>query len=84
MIDWRNPKAVDKLRYEATVLSDNTAYFCLSMMKHLNLEFGAFDFAVDKFGDPVFLEINPNGQWYWLEYFCKLPISQSISEALTN
>ena len=30
--------------------------------------FGCFDFAIDKNGQYIFLEINPQGQWLWGDY----------------
>lgn len=53
---------------------------CLQMMKRLGIEFGCFDFIVSPDGAYHFLEINPTGQFLWveevlpnvpmLEYFC--------------
>ncbi|MET2829780.1 MvdC/MvdD family ATP grasp protein [Mesorhizobium shangrilense] len=37
-------------------------------MKAFGLHFGCFDFIVPKGGgEPVFLEMNPNGQWLWVQ-----------------
>lgn len=30
----------------------------------------------------VFLEINPNGQWLWIERLTNLPISEIIADTL--
>ena len=38
------------------------------LMSFYGLEFGAIDLAVVDDGEPVFLELNPNGQWLWLQY----------------
>jgi len=35
-------------------------------------------------GDWVFLEINPNGQWAWIENETGLPIASAIADALTG
>lgn len=32
----------------------------------------------------MFLEINPNGQWAWLQDATGLPISAAIADALTK
>lgn len=56
--------------------------FCKKMLKDFGLMFGAFDFIVDQNGDWIFLEINPNGQWLWLEKILGLPISKKIVDYL--
>ncbi len=39
-----------------------------SLMALYGLEFGAIDLAIIDDEEPVFLELNPNGQWLWLQY----------------
>lgn len=36
-------------------------------MDLFSLNFGAFDFIVDKNGEWIFIELNPNGQWAWMD-----------------
>lgn len=38
-----------------------------AFMQIANLEYGAFDFLLSEDGDYVFLEVNPSGDWTWLE-----------------
>ncbi len=47
-------------------------------------EFGAIDLVVDKNNNHYFLEINPNGQWAWLEKLLDFPISKTIVDHLIN
>ncbi len=51
-------------------------------MNRLGLRFGALDFLVTPDGEWYFLEINPNGQWAWIEQETGLPISDAIADAL--
>jgi glutathione synthase/RimK-type ligase-like ATP-grasp enzyme len=37
------------------------------LLRFYKLRFAAIDFVIDKQGKWVFLEINPNGQWAWLD-----------------
>lgn len=37
------------------------------IMMQYQLRFAAFDFAIDTHGEWIFFEINPNGQWAWLD-----------------
>lgn len=53
-------------------------------MKRLELPFGALDFIVTPSGDWYFLEVNPMGQWLWIEDLTGLRISQSIATWLTK
>ena len=43
---------------------------------------GAYDFIVNPKGEYFFLEVNPAGQWLWMEEKLNLNISKSIAEAL--
>lgn len=54
------------------------------LMKELNLDYGALDFIVDKNDNWWFLEINPSGQYLWIEDLTGLPITNSIKEYLTK
>ena len=38
-----------------------------ALMAYFDLRFAAIDFGVNRSGDWVFFEINPNGQWAWLD-----------------
>ena len=51
-------------------------------MKALNLHFGAVDLVLTPDDQYYFLEINPNGQWLWLEDKLEFPISDKIVEWL--
>lgn len=66
-VDWRYPELMEKLSYSLITLPDNISSFCFWLVRKLNLSFGAIDFMVGKNGEVYFLEINPGGQWYWLE-----------------
>lgn len=48
----------------------------------LGLRFGAIDLILDRDGTYWFLEINPNGQWAWVETLTGLPIAAAIVDEL--
>ena len=50
----------------------------------MGLKFAAIDLALTPQGDYIFFELNPNGQWLWLEYQLKFPIAQRIAQWLTR
>ncbi len=69
---------------EAT-LPDEINTQILQLMKQLNLNYGAIDFRRhDETGEFYFLEINPAGQWLFVEDQTGQPISRTIAEYLTT
>jgi glutathione synthase/RimK-type ligase-like ATP-grasp enzyme len=73
-IDWRR----SKLTFEKIDLPKEVAQMCIALTKKLHLRFGAIDLIKTKKGEYCFLEINPNGQWAWIE----LQTGQNIAEAI--
>ena len=57
---------------------------CIDLVKRLGLSFGCIDMIVTPKGEYIFLEINPNGQWLWIEHLTGMPISQAIADLLTD
>ena len=82
-IDWRATDDPD-LKHKPHVLPDEIAAKCHEMVRTLGLSFGAIDLVRTPEDDYVFLEINPNGEWLWLEYQLDFPIAQSIADWLTQ
>jgi glutathione synthase/RimK-type ligase-like ATP-grasp enzyme len=80
-VDWR--KSDNKNTYSVISLPEEIREKCFTMLKELKLDFGAFDFIVND-GKFIFLEVNPNGQWYWLEEELNLDISDDIVAFLTE
>jgi len=79
-IDWRK----EKLPFEKYILPEDLETKCIELVKKMNLSFGAIDLIRDINGEYIFLEINPNGQWAWLEMETGLEISEAIINFLTN
>jgi glutathione synthase/RimK-type ligase-like ATP-grasp enzyme len=55
---------------------------CVKLVERLGLCYGAIDMVLTPDGRYVFLEINPNGQYLWVEDVTGLPISEAICELL--
>jgi hypothetical protein len=53
-----------------------------ALMATLGLVYGALDLRLTPEGDYVFLEINPAGQWLFVEHHTGQPISDAIADAL--
>jgi hypothetical protein len=64
-VDWR--AAGGHLRIEPARLPESVEAACLRLMGRLGIVFGCFDFIVTPEGEHVFLEVNPAGQFLWVE-----------------
>ncbi|MEV6404505.1 ATP-grasp ribosomal peptide maturase [Streptomyces bobili] len=82
LLDWR--KDYNALTYGVVDLPDSLAETLLSYLGHLGLVSGSFDLAVDHDGDVHWLELNPNGQWGWLEERTGLEMAASFANLLTQ
>ncbi|TMR35110.1 MvdC/MvdD family ATP grasp protein [Nonomuraea zeae] len=56
---------------------------CLELTAALGLHYGCIDVILTPEGEYVYLEINPAGQWGWIESATGLPISAAIADWLT-
>ena len=80
-VDWRDYD-FDNVKHLPHKLPKDIEEKLLQMLKNLNLHFGAFDLILTPDNRYVFLELNPNGQYLWIELLTKLPISKTIAELL--
>jgi len=80
-VDWRRGSRPD-LVHEAIELPSALAGQLRALMHRLGLRFAAVDLVRDPDGRFWFLEINPNGQWAWIERRTGLPIAAAIVDAL--
>jgi glutathione synthase/RimK-type ligase-like ATP-grasp enzyme len=56
----------------------------LRFMHNAGLHFGALDFIVTPDGEYVFLEVNPSGQYGWIEGLTGMQISRAIADWLLS
>jgi hypothetical protein len=72
-LDWR--AAGGRIGVEPDRLPDEVERACRQVMHGLGILYGAFDFIVTPEGEHVFLEVNPAGQFLWVEEVCpELPM----------
>lgn len=76
LVDWRDPDV--PVSYSESSLSDEDQNMCRAMLAKLGLRYGAFDFVRTPEGDLVFLEINPTGEWAWLEDRLGFPMREAF------
>lgn len=78
-IDWRMEK--DDLRFLPCKLPSDLENLCRRYVEECNLLFGAID-IVEHRGRFFFLEINPNGEWGWLQKPNNIPIAEALCDLL--
>jgi glutathione synthase/RimK-type ligase-like ATP-grasp enzyme len=81
--DWRAVDTID-LPHTIVDLPEKVDRALRDYLKACGLRFGAFDLIVTPEGDYVFLELNPNGQWYWIELATGAPMADAMSRLLEN
>jgi len=81
--DWRRQGMEMIQNWKAHELPTDVSHKLLKLMKYFGLNYGAIDLILTPDGHYVFLEINPVGEFFWLErYSPHFPISLSIAELL--
>lgn len=79
-LDWRRKQL--EMEYVPFKLPTQFPDRLLSFHRSVGLVYGAYDFIVTPDDRYVFLEVNPTGQWLWIEERTEAPISRAIAEAL--
>jgi glutathione synthase/RimK-type ligase-like ATP-grasp enzyme len=80
MLDWRSDQ--NGLRHSLHELPQDVRDRCLALVGDLNLRFAAVDMIVTPAGEYVFIEVNPNGQWAWLEDVTAVNIHDALADEL--
>jgi glutathione synthase/RimK-type ligase-like ATP-grasp enzyme len=77
--DWRKLK--NKVNFLPAQIPNSLEQRCISLVKHLGLQFGAIDLILHG-GEYYFLEINPTGEWAWLVDRTGMLIYEGICDLL--
>jgi hypothetical protein len=78
--NWDDPESFPA--HEATTISDDLAESCRLLVRDYGLAYAAIDMIVTPNGEHVFLELNPNGQWAWIEERTGLPLGRALIDVL--
>lgn len=81
--DWRRGHP-GELDYEPIELPPDVSARCIAICRHFGLQFGAIDLALRPDGGFSFFEINPNGQWAWLEQRTGLPLREEMVDLFVS
>lgn len=81
--DWRRSQV--NLHHKIFELPPIIEDQCKQLVKSLGLEFGAIDLIMSPDNEYIFVEINPNGQWAWIQQLCpEMPMRETLAELLIN
>ena len=82
--DWRRD-GFDLLEYWVEhPLPDSVAEKLLALLDRLGLNYGAIDVILTPDGRHVFLEVNPVGEFFWLEKTPGFPLSAALADVLLD
>jgi glutathione synthase/RimK-type ligase-like ATP-grasp enzyme len=81
--DWRAVQQ-EGIEYSVHQLPEKIESLCLELLDQLGLVFGAIDLIVTPEQEYIFVEVNPSGQWAWLESAVGLPMTDTLIDCLIN
>lgn len=80
-LDWRATEP-EKLTHVPDELPNSYIEKLYEMLNKFGLHFGAFDVIRDTDDTLYLIELNPNGQWYWIEILTGMPMVQAMVELI--
>lgn len=81
-IDWRAD--YNALSYEPVSLPTDVECGIRAVMRELDLVYGAFDFVITPEAEWIFLEVNPGGQFGFLEDSTDAPLTAALADLLAQ
>jgi glutathione synthase/RimK-type ligase-like ATP-grasp enzyme len=82
-LDWRRYQT-PHVRHSIVEVPEPVRAGLTGLHREYGLRYSASDFSVTGDGQWVFLELNPNGQWGWLEEETRAPIGRALAEELAR
>lgn len=79
-LDWRVD--YNSLSYSIEQLPAEIEQKVLQLVRHFDLQYSSMDFIVTPTGEYVFIEMNPNGQFLWMEPPTGLPMASAMADLL--
>jgi hypothetical protein len=81
-VDWRGENHLSYGDYRP--LPDEMVKATQALLAELGVVYAAVDFIVTPSGEYVFLEVNPGGQFMWMQHDLNLPFSDHVADLLTK
>ena len=82
--DWRRDAHDLAGTWKPYALPPSVESSLLRLGDRLGLHYGAADLLLTPDGRHVFLELNPVGEYYWLEMHAGLPLTEAIADVLVD
>lgn len=83
-IDYRNYDREKPNRCVPYHLSDDIQSKLSAFMNLIDMNCGSIDMIYSPDGDYIFLEVNPVGQFHWLDKNCNYFLEREIAKCLSN
>lgn len=83
VIDWRKGD-IAAMEHNPYELPSSLEALCIQLTQSYDLRFAAIDLCRHIDGGYTFFELNPNGQWAWIEQLAGLPLSAALADELTH
>jgi glutathione synthase/RimK-type ligase-like ATP-grasp enzyme len=83
-IDWRDALVKGEIRLESSDLPTTYKQSLLTMVSSMKLSFASLDVIEDHSGCLYFIDLNPSGNWYWVEDATGLDISGAVARYLAE
>jgi len=81
-VDWRNNALTSMDQWEPYELPEKIHLKLNQLMNFFGLNYGGIDIIVTPDDEYIFLEVNPGGEFYWLEKYAQLPLSDAFADVL--
>lgn len=81
-VDWRRKGAALAPDWKPYELPGDVQRRLLGVMDAFGLNYGAIDVILTPDGRFVFLEVNPSGEFFWIERTLGLPVSEAIADVV--
>ena len=82
--DWRHYDDFEKTPYVPIILDNDVTKKLQNLMKNLGLVYGAIDMIKTPDDDLIFLEVNANGRWWWIQELTGINVAKDIALALAK
>ncbi|HEU4329043.1 MAG TPA: hypothetical protein VFS21_38250 [Roseiflexaceae bacterium] len=79
-LDYRHD--TEGCRHEPVQLPPAVERRCREIARRMGLRMCSIDIIVDRNGEYVFLEVNSNGQWAWIEQQVRFPLADALIDEL--
>jgi hypothetical protein len=81
---WIDNRLILDFQYRKHALPADVEAGLRTLTQGLGLSFGTIDMKIDASGEYVFLEINPQGQFLYVEILTGLPLARTMAEFLMD